>query len=83
MLHNYNVKLPSFTFYGGHEHRQHFAFTFSEPGCCSPLESAPEKFTNTWQIDWHWIRVIKFVSEQIQFLSDIFVAIAFVAYAPY
>ena len=47
LLHNYNMKLPSFTFHGGHEDRQHFAFTFSELGCCSPSESAPEKFTNT------------------------------------
>ena len=70
-MHDYNVKVPNFTFCEGHEHLQQLAF-FPWTSTQSLRILTPEKFTNIWWIEQDEIRVIKFEAAQIHFLSDVF-----------
>ena len=36
------------------------------------LDSTPDNFTEILQIEWNWVRSLKFETVRIQFLSDVF-----------
>ena len=36
------------------------------------LDSTPDNFTKILQIEWNWVRSLKFETVRIQFLSDVF-----------
>ena len=77
-LHDYDVKMPNFTFCGGHEHKTTIFF-FSGLNSTSReyklLESTPGKFSNIWRIEQEGISAIKFEAAWIHFLSDAFLAV--------
>ena len=41
-------------------------------GVGDPLDSTPDNFTKILQIEWNWVRSLKFETVRIQFLSDVF-----------
>ena len=74
-LHDYDVKLPKLTFYGGRElNTTIFVLLFELK--YSPLEFNFWKIANIWQIKGVGIRAMKFKTTQIQFLADVFAAVA-------
>ena len=74
MLHDYNVKLPNFTFVEDGNKKQQLSFSFPELWC-SPWESVnSKKFANIWRIKRDGISAVKFEAAQIHFLSNAFVA---------
>ena len=74
--HDYNVKLPHFTFCQRREQKTTTFFFFSWTLMQSFRIQLEKKFANIWQIKRDGISVIKFEAEQIHFLSDIFVVVA-------
>ena len=70
-LHDYNVKLPNFTFCRGREQKTTTFLFFSWT-----LMHSPKKLANIWRIKRDGISAIKFEAAQIHFLSDVFVAVA-------
>ena len=73
-LHNYDVKIGIFTFYGGLELKTTTAFFFfSWP---SRIQAAPEKIANIWRIERGGISTIKFEAARIHFLIAFFEAVA-------
>ena len=75
-LHNYNVKMPNFTFYGGSEQTTMTFFFFSWILINSLLEFNPETFANIWRIERDAIRAIKFEAARIHFFTAVCVAVA-------
>ena len=79
LLHNYDVKMPNFTFCGEHEHTTMTLFFFS----WTSLQSftTPEKIGNIWWTEQDGIiSPIKFEAWNTPFkISDIFVAVALAA----
>ena len=57
LLHDYDVKLLSFTFYEGREHKTTIFFSFSEFRY-NPLQSTYEKFPNIKQIIFNGITAL-------------------------
>ena len=57
--------------------RQQLSFSFPEIWY-SPSEFNSKKFAYIWRIKQDGISVIKFEATQIQFLSDVFLAVTFV-----
>ena len=57
LLHDYDVKLLSFTFYGGREHKKTFFFSFSGFRY-NPLQSTCENFPNIRQIIFNGIKAL-------------------------
>ena len=78
-LHDYDVKMPNFSFWVGSQHNRRLSFSFSFPQLrYSPYNSTPEKFANVWRVEQDRIKPIKFEAAQIYFSSDVFVAVAVV-----
>ena len=63
-LHDYDMKLRNFTFYGGREPRY------------SPLQFNSWKIANIWHIKGLGIRAMKFETARIHSLGDVFAAVA-------
>ena len=74
-LHDYNVKLLNFTFFGGRKQKT-TTFFFSS---CTWIKSfriqLQKNFANISRIERDRIRAIKFKAARIQFSSDVFVAV--------
>ena len=71
-LHDYDVKMPNFTFCGECEHKTTL-FSFPE------LQySTPEKTANIWRTERDRISAIKFEAARLHFVTDVFVAVAVV-----
>ena len=84
-LHDYGMKLPNFTFYGGRKQvtMNNFSFLILHLSGV-PKSSTPGKFTNIWQFQRVGINTTRFEKRRIHFRSDVFTAIAVVdAKAPY
>ena len=76
-MHDYNVKMPNFTFCGECEHtRQRLCFSFPELQY-SLLEFNSRKINiaNIWRIEQDRISAMKFEAAWLHFLSDVFKAI--------
>ena len=71
LLHDYDVKLPNFTFFGGREHKTSISFCFCELRY-STLEFNSRKIANIWEIKGVGIRAMKFQIARIHFLGDVF-----------
>ena len=68
LLHDYGVKLPNFTFYGGRKQA-----TTNE---CGPYKNSnPRKIADMWHFQRIGINTTKFEKTGIYFKSDIFVAV--------
>ena len=77
-LHDYNVKMPKFTFCPGQEHKT-TTFFFSSWTLIQSLRIQLQKrFFNIWRGKRDGIRAIKFKVTRLHFLSDVFVAVAVV-----
>ena len=76
-LHDYNMKVPNFTFCRGRKHkRQQLSFSFPELWY-SPLEFHPDKICHyIWRIRRDGISATKIEAVRIHFLSHVFVAVA-------
>ena len=76
LLHNYDVKLPNFTFYEGREHEKtSLIFYFSELRY-SRLEFNTRTIRHYLSIERDGIRAKKFKAARIHVLCDVFAAIA-------
>ena len=77
-LHNYDEKMPIFTFCGGRGHNTTTAFFFfSLPSIKSfRIHATPEKIANIWRIERDGISAIKFEAARLHFLIEVFVAVA-------
>ena len=73
-LHDYNVKLPNFTFCRGREQKT-TTFFFSSWTLIQSFRIQLQKFANIWRIRRDGMSAIKFKVAQIHFLSDVFVAV--------
>ena len=76
-LHDYDVKMPNFTFCGGREHKATTFFLFFRASIQSfriQLQKNCQDLTN-WM---RWINAIKFEAVRIHFLCNVFVAVAVV-----
>ena len=64
-----DMKLPNLRrpLYGVGEHSTIFFFLNQ-----ILLDSTPDNFTKILQIEWNWVRSLKFETVRIQFLSDVF-----------
>ena len=73
-LHDYRVKLPNFTFYGGSKHKTttYFNFLFFELRYSDLEFKSKIIYQNIRQNERDEISVIKFELVQIAFLSDVF-----------
>ena len=72
-LHNYDVKMPNFAFSGdGNQAKTKFYFVFE----LGYFNSDSEGFAYIWQSKWVGIIAIKTERRQINFLSDVLVAVA-------
>ena len=76
-LHDYNVKVPDFTFCRGWKDKTTLLFFYSELWY-SLLEFNSKKIANLWRIKRDGISAIKFQAARIHFLSDVFVVVAVV-----
>ena len=72
-LHDYNVKMPDFTFCRGREQKTTTFFFFSWTLMQSCRIQLQKELANIWRIS-----AIEFEAAQIHFLSDVFVAVAVV-----
>ena len=73
-LHDYNVKVPNFTFCRGRERRQRLSLFLFLNFDTVFKNSTPENFANIWRIERvRIISAIKFELARIHFLSDVFV----------
>ena len=71
-LHDYDVKMPNFAFYGGRKQvTAKFYFSFR-----AWLWPASEGFVYNWQSKWEGIIAIKTERTQIHFLRGVLVAVA-------
>ena len=77
-LHEYDAKMPIFTFCGGREHNTTTFFFFSWTPVHGPLEFSPGKTANNWRIEGEGISATKFEAVQRYLLTDVFVAVAVV-----
>ena len=75
-LHDYDMNLPIFTFYGGRERKARIFFFFCKVRYSS-LEFS-EKIANLWQTRIFRIRAMKFETTRIVFLGEVFAAVAVV-----
>ena len=75
MLHDYNVKLPNFTFCRGRELTATTLFHFLNFDAVLENQSTPKKFANIWLIKRDEISAVNFEAVQIHFLSNVFVAV--------
>ena len=74
-LHSCDMKLPNFTcsLYGRSGWTQHKSCLFPLLNLDTVLlYSTRENFANICQIEWNWIRSMKFKAVRIHFLSDVF-----------
>ena len=74
-LHDYDVKMPNFAFYGGRKQAKP-KFYFSFWAWIWSLEIQLGGFAYNWQSKWAGIIGIKTEKTQIHFLSDVLVAVA-------
>ena len=74
-LHDYDVKMPNFAFYGGRKQAK-TKFYFSFWAWIWSLEIQLGGFAYNWQSKWVGIIGIKTEKTQIHFLSDVLVAVA-------
>ena len=75
-LHDHNVKMPNFAFYGGRKQAAtKFYFSFLSFDMV-PWNSASGRFAYFWQSKWVGIIAIKTEKTQIHLLSDVLVAVA-------
>ena len=76
LLHDYDEKMPNFTFYGG---RKQATMKFSFPfwtWIWFLRNSTPGEFAYIWQSKWVGTVAIKIEWTRIHFLSDVFAAVA-------
>ena len=74
-LHDYDVKMPNFAFYGGRKQAK-TKFYFSFWAWIWSLEIQLGGFAYNWQSKWAGIIGIKTEKTQIHFLRDVLVAVA-------
>ena len=70
-LHDYDVKMPNFTFYGGRVRRRIFLSLPKLECRRSPRTSTPQKFANIWHFRRIGINATKFGKTPIRFKSDV------------
>ena len=74
-LHDYDLKMPHFAFYGGRKQATtNFFFLFLSLNIV-PWNSASGGFAYNWQSKWVGIIAMKTERTQIHFLSDVLVAV--------
>ena len=76
-LHDYDMKMPNFTFCKDVNTRQ--GFSFPERRYSLLKFNSRKKIANIWQIEHDGISAIKFEAVTLYFLSDVFVAVVVVA----
>ena len=80
-LHDYDVKMPNFTFFGGREHKTTTFFFFSRPLMQYfriQLQKHLPTFDEMNEMERDGISAIKFEAARLHFLSDVFVAVVVV-----
>ena len=77
-LHDYDVKMPNFTFCGGREHKATTFFFFFSTSIQSFRIQLQKKNAKIWRIEWDRISEIKFEARRLHFLSDVLVAVGVV-----
>ena len=75
-LHDHNVKMPNFAFYGGRKQATTKFFFLFPSFDMVPWNSASGGFAYFWQSKWVGIIAIKTEGTQIHLLSDVLVAVA-------
>ena len=75
-LHDYDVKIPNFTFYGLRKQATTKLYFFFLTLDMVPSNSNPGGFAYIWQRKWVGIIAIKTERTQIHFLSDVLIAVA-------
>ena len=78
LLHNYDMKMPSFTFYGGCKTSEDKLFFLSLNLSAVPKKSTPGKLTYISYFQRIEINVTKLEKTPIHFKSDVFAAVTFV-----
>ena len=79
-MHNYDVKMPNFTFYGERKQRKRKQFLFLNLDMV-PRNSTPVGFAYIWQSKWVGMIAMKNERTQIHFLSDVLVAVGMSTHA--
>ena len=79
-MHNYDVKMPNFTFYGERKQRKRKQFLFLNLDMV-PRNSTPGGFAYIWQSKWVEVIAMKTERTQIHFLSGVLVAVAMSTHA--
>ena len=78
LLHDYDVKMSNFTFYGGRKQATtKFSLSFYKLEC-GPKKSTPGKFAYSRHFQRIGINAKKFEKTLIHFKSDVFAAVAVV-----